>query len=122
MKNYTLLDKSATYNKKAVEQLAEAMNELVELEERQSYLKDLIAENSELYKFVWQTAEKKNIAFHDIEEEHFANILTHLRDTGRPYSREIQAEAKRRKVKLPANLAFLLSISDERPRAYKLKK
>ena len=100
-KTYNKLDKYQTYDKEAAEELATALNELVELKARTAFLEDLIAESSDLSPFVWTTLEGKTIALHDIDDDHLKNILAHLARNGRTIGKAIQAEATRRGFTIP---------------------
>lgn len=102
-KDYKKLYKVPEYDIEAVDQLAEALNEIAELEQRIRMLKALIDENSELHPFVWRTAENVVIAIHNLEDDHFSNILQHLLNTGRPISKELRAESVKRNIGIPAN-------------------
>lgn len=100
-REYKLLNKYEEYDKDAVEELAEAMNEVAELEARTASLKDLIHDNENLFPFVWKTAEGKTIALHNIDDDHLKNIMTYCLSNGREISKSIKAEARRRGFEIP---------------------
>lgn len=106
-KEYKKLNKFEDYDHESAEQLAEALNELREVASRAVVLKDLIQENTELHPFVWTTAEGKSIALHDIEADHFVNILNHIVGSGRSVNKALRAEAMRRSVPLPGERLHL---------------
>lgn len=118
MKDYKKLDKSENYDNETVEELAEAMTELRQLEKRAEYLQELVNENSELHQFIWGTAEGALLPYHKIEDDHFKNILLHLTRHGRTVSKAMRNEARRRKIEIPdsaplALRAGLIDIQDE---------
>lgn len=98
---YDKLDKSVDYDHDAAEQLAEAMAEIRDLESRASYLKELVKENKKLHPFIWITADGEIKAHHQIDDDHFKNILSHLVATGRRISKELKWEARRRNIIVP---------------------
>lgn len=98
---YSKLDKSIDYDEEAVEQLAAALNEVTELERKVADLKELINENKELHQFVWRTAENEVLALHKIEDDHLNNILAHQVRVGRPISKAIRSEARKRGLLVP---------------------
>jgi hypothetical protein len=100
-KEYKKLNKYEEYDHETVEELAEAMNELRTLERRANVLKELIGENQELSPFVWTTAEGVSMALHDIADDHFKNILTHINNRMREIPKSLKAEANRRGFELP---------------------
>ncbi len=102
---YAKLNKVENYDKEAAEQLADALNEIVELENRVASLKDLVQENQDLHQYVWRTAENKTIAIHKIEDDHLKNILQHLFNNRRPISKIIKAEARKRGLTIPTEFA-----------------
>lgn len=98
---YDKLEKTIDYDHEAAEQLAEALNEITALDSKVAELKALVEENEELHQYVWRTAENKVIALHDIEHDHFVNILSHQARNGRTISKALRDEARRRGVPLP---------------------
>lgn len=108
LKEYKKLNKYEDYDHAAAAELAEALNEIVTLEARLTFLKELVGENQELHSFVWRTAENKVIALQDIEEDHFKNILQHIVNRGDKIPKAIRAEADRRKVELPVSVRIRL--------------
>lgn len=104
IKKYAKLLGTADYDKEAAEQLAEAVNEVVELRRRTSQLEQIISENKELQQFVWTTADGRCIALHNIEDEHLENIMLHLLRAGRAINRAIRGEAMRRNLTIPATV------------------
>lgn len=107
-KQYKKLNRYEDYDQEAAAELAEALNEIVALEQRLQFLKELVGENKELHAFVWRTAQNVVIALQDIEEDHFKNILQHLVDNGRKISKSLRGEAERRKVPLPTQVKVRL--------------
>ena len=105
MKDYKKLDKADNYDSEAATELAEALNEAREVNARLNYLHEIINDNRELHAFIWTTAAGKAIAFRDIEDDHFVNILQHIVTGGRTISKNLKAEARRRGVDLPLGRA-----------------
>ena len=102
-KDYKKLNKFEDYDKEAAEELAEALNEVNELDVRIGNLRELVNENQELHPFVWRTAENKAIAIHKIEDDHFKNILQHIVNGSRTISKALRGEARKRDVALPTS-------------------
>lgn len=98
---YKKLDKNNNYDVEASQELAAAINEALELESRLKYVKSVVNDNKPLHRFIWTTAEGKAIAFRDIEQDHFVNILSHIANRGDNPSDAIIAEATRRGVPIP---------------------
>lgn len=119
-KKYELLEEKFEYDKEAATQLAEATSELVEVQRRAEYLKDVVARHSKLKRFLWGTLEGKVIAFHDLETDHLINILKHLENRGDEPSKELQAEARSRGLEIKGNngLASLTAIVRSIPAAF----
>lgn len=107
-REYKKLNKAANYDHEAATELADALNEMFELQSRLDYLKELVTENPDLHNFVWRTAQNKAIALHDIEDSHLANIMQHLLDTGRSIKKEIRSEAVSRNLSVPTASNALL--------------
>lgn len=101
-RKYNKLDKTQTYDRDRVEEFADLINEMRELDARRDYLKDLFYENDDLQQFVWTTLEGKTIAHHNIEDSHLRNIFAHLEKNGRTPSRSLLAEAARRNMEIAA--------------------
>lgn len=104
MKKYAKLLGTVDYDKEAAEQLADAINEIVELRQRADQLEQIVHENDELKQFIWRTAEGQAIAIHNIDNDHLQNIMLHLLRTGRPINRGIRGEAMRRNLTIPAHV------------------
>jgi hypothetical protein len=100
-KEYKKLNKVEDYDREATEELAEALNEIVELERRTDQLRELVNENEALHPFVWRTAENVSIAVHKLEDDHLRNILQHLVNHSRPISKAIRSEARSRFIDIP---------------------
>ena len=98
MKKYDLLEEKFEYDKEAATQLAEATTELVEIERRAAYLREVVKRHAKLKKFLWGTEQGVVIALHDIPEDHFRNILAFLPRNGREVSPEMKAEARSRGI------------------------
>lgn len=103
-KEYTKLNKVDDYDREAAEELAEALNEINDLEVRIKHLQTLVNENKKLHKFVWRTAENKVIAIHKLDDDHLKNILQHLMNSGQEPSKALRAEAVNRSVPLPTSV------------------
>lgn len=104
-KKYSKLDTLYKYDEETVEELAEAMNEVLELKKRMSYLMDLISNHEDLHQYVWRTKDGLHVPHHKIEEDHFKNILTYLVQSGQSASGALKAEARRRSIELPSGLS-----------------
>lgn len=102
-KEYKKLHKYEEYDQGAAEELAEVVMEIMEIEKRREYLKELLHENRELQQFLWTTAEGKTLAYHQIPDDHFANILQHVVNHGRRISKAMKAEARKRGMTIPEN-------------------
>ena len=100
MKEYNKLEGS-DYDKEKVEELAEAMNELVAITCRVDYLNELVDENKDLHKFVWRTLKGEFIANHMIKDDHLKNIMIHCLNRGGDIPKCIKAEARRRGFTVP---------------------
>jgi hypothetical protein len=109
MKDYKKLDKSENYDHETVEELAEAMTELKQLNKRMEFLQELINENKELHQFIWGTAEGELLPHHKIEDDHLKNILLHQVRFGRPISKALRNEARRRSIEIPDNTPLALT-------------
>lgn len=92
------------YDHDAVEQFAEAMNEVEGLKRRVDQLEQILNENRELGAFVWRTSEGITIPMHKIEDSHLENIMRHLLVTGRAIPRSIRGEANSRGIVIPVNV------------------
>lgn len=114
-REYKRLNKVANYDREAAEELADALNELDELDRHRAYLNQLVSENKELYPFVWHTKSEGALALHKIEDSHLRNIMLYLLKIGRPISREIRAEAVTRNLVVPDAVPLLIEgkIMDE---------
>lgn len=108
MQDYKKLDKALEYDQEAAEEYASAANEARALAARLEYLQGIIEENSELSKVVWTTLDGRTIALHKVEDKHLANIMRHLLNGGRPISREIAAEARKRELPIPTGSRMLM--------------
>lgn len=101
-KKYSKLLGKIDYDHGAVEQLAEALNEITQLETRAAQLKQIVNENEELHQFVWRTQEGVTIPIHKIEDDHLNNIMLYLLHNGRAIPRAIRGEAVSRGLVIPA--------------------
>lgn len=99
---YAKLAGAVEYDHEAAEQLASALNEIVELELKSEQLKQLVKENEELHQFVWRTADNITVALHNIGNDHLGNIMLHLLRAGRAIPRAIRGEAIKRGIVIPA--------------------
>lgn len=103
-KKYAKLLGKVDYDHEAVEQLAEALNEITDLERRAGQLKQIVEENEELHQFVWRTASGETVALHKLEDDHLSNVMLHLLRSGRPIPRAIRGEAIARDLVIPATV------------------
>jgi hypothetical protein len=101
-KKYAKLLGKVDYDHLAAEQLAEALNEITDLERRAGQLKQIVEENEELHQFVWRTAGGESVALHKLDDDHLNNIMLHLLRTSRPIPRAIRGEAISRDLVIPA--------------------
>jgi hypothetical protein len=116
-KKYAKLLGKVDYDHEAAEQLAEALNEIADLERRATQLKQIVEENKELHQFVWRTAEDIVIALHELEDDHLQNIMLHLLRNQRAIPRAIRGEAISRGLVIPATVPIDWSESTKRLRA-----
>lgn len=100
-KKYDKLFSIEDYNKEAAEQLAEAMNELTEVNARRTYLEELIKENKKLHIFIWTTAEGETRALHNLETDHLENILQWQINHGQAINKGLKSEALKRNIPIP---------------------
>lgn len=100
-KKYDKLFSIEDYNKEAAEQLAEAMNELTEVNARRTYLEELIKENKKLHIFIWTTAEGETRALHNLETDHLQNILQWQINHGQAINKGLKSEALKRNIPIP---------------------
>lgn len=103
-KKYAKLLGKVDYDHEAAEQLAEALNEITDLERRAGQLKQIVEENEELHQFVWRTADGVSVPLHKIDDDHMSNIMLHLLRSGRPIPRAIRGEAISRDLVIPATV------------------
>lgn len=100
---YSKLQAVNNYDKELVEQLAEAITEIAELEARIVYLKDLCREHVDLTRFIWTTRDGKRIPFHKLEDDHLKSILPYILSTGGKVPKELRAEAMSRNIQAPVS-------------------
>lgn len=103
-KKYGKLLGAADYDHEAAEQLADALNEIVEHEQRAGQLKQIVEENKELHQFVWRQANGEVIAICNLEDDHLSNIMLHLLRTGHAVPRAIRGEAMKRNLVIPVKV------------------
>lgn len=103
-KKYAKLAGKVEYDHEAADQLADAFNEVRELNQKVRQLEQLIGENEELHQFVWH-AEDGVIALHNIGDDHLGNIMMHLLRTGRAIPRSIRGEAMHRGIVIPVKVS-----------------
>lgn len=101
---YAKLLGTVDYDHEAVDQLAEALNEITSLEARANQLRQIVDENKELHQFVWRTSGGESMAIHKIDDDHLTNIMLHLLRTSRPINRAIRGEAISRGITIPINV------------------
>jgi hypothetical protein len=116
-KKYSKLMGKIDYDHEAVEQLADALNEIDELNQRVNQLKQLVEENQELHQFVWRTATSGVYAVHNIEDDHLTNIMMHTLRNGQAIPRAIRGEAMQRGLVIPTTVSIdwtskVLSLGD----------
>jgi hypothetical protein len=92
------------YDHEAVEQLAEALNEITEAERHVAQLKQIVAENEELHQFVWRDASGVTTPIHKIDDDHLSNIMLHLLRRGDAIPRAIRGEAIARELVIPVTV------------------
>ncbi len=96
MKTYSKLEETFEYDHEQASELAEALTELVEVERRAQYLRDVVKRHNKLKKFMWGSEDGRITAIHDLEDSHLQNILTYLPKHDREASPQIKAEARKR--------------------------
>lgn len=96
MKTYNKLEEKFEYDKEMATELAEAMTELVQVERRAEYLRNVVKRHGKLKKFMWGSEDGRITAIHDLEDSHLANILTYLPRHDREVSPQLKAEARSR--------------------------
>lgn len=101
MKEYKLLVKSDKYDKKAVDELVEMLNEMKTIKDRYEELEEILRENAELKSYVWTTSIGEVKALHNIDDDHLRNILNHIVSNGGSISKEFKAEARKRGISIP---------------------
>lgn len=99
---YAKLLGKVDYDHEAAEQLADALNEITEIERHAAQLRQIVEENEELHQFVWRTASGESVALHKIDDDHMNNIMLHLLRNGRAIPRAIRGEAISRELVIPA--------------------
>ena len=100
MKTYDKLEEKFEYDKEMATELAEAMTELVEVERRAEYLRNVVKRHGKLKKFMWGSEDGRITAIHDLEDSHLANILTYLPRHDREIPPQIKAEARSRGMQI----------------------
>jgi hypothetical protein len=101
---YAKLLGKVEYDHEAAEQLAEALNEITEIERHAGQLRQIVEENEELHQFVWRTADGESVPLHKIDDDHLNNIMLHLLRNGRAIPRAIRGEAISRELVIPATV------------------
>lgn len=96
MKTYSKLEEKFEYDHEQASELAEALTELVEVERRAQYLRDVVKRHSKLKKFMWGSEDGRITAIHDLADDHLQNILTFLPKHDREVSPQLKAEARSR--------------------------
>lgn len=100
MKTYSKLEEKFEYDHEQASELAEALTELVEVERRAQYLRDVVKRHNKLKKFMWGSEDGRITAIHDLEDSHLANILTYLPKHDREVSPQLKAEARSRGMQI----------------------
>lgn len=96
MKTYSKLEEKFEYDHEQATELAEALTELVEVERRAKYLREVVARHNKLKKFMWGSEDGRITAIHDLADDHLKNILTFLPNHDREVSPQLKAEARSR--------------------------
>lgn len=104
-KKYESLVPKNEYDHEKAETLAEAMTELVLVNNRKKFLESLLVENSKLKPYLWHSLDGKVQALHQIDDGHFRSIINFLIVKGRSISKELRAEAASRSIEIPENYA-----------------
>ena len=90
MNEYKLLTKQEDYDLPTVKELAFAMNELAQMEQRRAFLENLIRVNGKLKKHIWKDKNGFAIALADLQDDHLRNIISYWR---RRYNDEEQKDS-----------------------------
>ena len=98
MKTYSKLEEKFDYDKEQATELAEAMTELVQVERRAEYLRNVVKRHGKLKKFLHGTAEGQVIAVHDLGDDHLQNIIRKFEREDREISPQLKAEARSRSL------------------------
>ena len=113
IKKYAKLMGAVEYDQEAAEQMADALNEIDELNQKMNQLKQLVTENPDLHQFVWRTSNQGVYALHNIDDDHLSNIMLHLLRNSEAIPRAIRGEAMKRGLVVPATVPIDWS---DRPR------
>lgn len=101
---YSKLLGGLDYDYEAVDQLAEALNE-IEIKSREiSVLEQLVLENKELSQFVWRTAAGVTLAIHNMDNDHISNAMLNLMRHGNAIPRALRSEAIKRNITIPVGV------------------
>lgn len=95
---YNLLNKTEDYDLPTVKELASAMNELAEIEDRRRYLEEIIRTNGKLKKHIWRDKSGYAIPLADLEDDHLKNIVNLLRRHNQDVPANITRELGKRKI------------------------
>ena len=108
MNEYKLLTKQEDYDLPTVKELASAMNELAQMEQRRAFLENLIRVNGRLKKHIWKDKNGFAIALADLQDDHLRNIISYWR---RRYNDDVPQnvllEANRRGIDINANPSYM---------------
>ena len=105
---YGLLNKQEDYDLPTVKELAAAMNELAQMEQRRSYLEDLIRINGKLKKHIWKDKNGFAIALADLQDDHIKNIVGFLKRRGDDVPQNVMREINRRGIDLSSNPSYMV--------------
>lgn len=108
MNDYKLLSKTEDYDLPTVKELASAMNELAQMEQRRAFLEDLIRVNGKLKKHIWRDKSGFAIPLADLEDSHLTNIVSFLRRRGDDVPQNVMREINSRNISLNDRPAYLL--------------
>ncbi len=105
MNEYKKLDKSLNEDLELLRELANAMNERMELTQRLDYLEELIDDNDDYTNAIWTTQFGVSKPISDLDDDHLKNIALYLASTGKTNKRIIDEFTKRfGKSELPKKL------------------
>lgn len=108
MNDYKLLTKQEDYDLPTVKELASAMNELAQMEQRRAHLEDLIRINGKLKKHIWRDKSGFAIALADLKDDHLKNIVNYVKRRGDVVPPNVMREINQRNINLNSNPQYML--------------